>query len=697
MLRLEKSVGSQRNERSTRQLATYSTALLPLILALLLYGPEVDHPYFWDDVPHYDFVRARSYLEIWTNARELAYYRPLTFTLYKPLFEWLPPGATTLPHLLVVLIHAANGWLVGLLARRLLVGVQAGSGRGKWIGGVIGYEVGGLVAGLLFVAYPFAALPVAHLAAMMHPLVTMLTLGTVLAALEYTRPGHRRWLAVAVGLALMAPFAHEVGIMAGIIASTVLVLTGRGQIRRDWRLLVVLPSASALFMPIWLLVPRSPSATEWLGPGGILASLAFFVQGPSFPVQPLARLAINALSQAGTEIYPTVVGLPWWNLAAIWGVAIVILVPAVIMLRRAGHLFFLAIALAWAFLVALPAIVALPFPYISVSQRLLYAGGPPAALLWATLCIDLAEQASRPLSRSAIALGLTALLAAVPVAYVRREAALQERALHPLAQLVEVAREHAAERHLVVNTVNWLNYKQPWYPLGHEGISVSADYVDLGALIRLNSGNNTQFRAMTYPPIKAQLERYYYSTVGEENAWDQAALAGRVSRFDRVWLTTYSDTMLATEEAGSVGRSPGQTADQPEQYLAGFEGRVFLVEVQLGIRDRRAVAELNWQYMAAYGEATVFVHLLGCEGQLLAQDDGLPLGGMLAFDGLTPGTRIKDVRHLTLEAAGNQEECYRLHTGLYLPDGSRVMARKPDGSILTDQAVSLTLDTGGHR
>jgi hypothetical protein len=667
-------------------------ALLPLILALLLYGSELDHPYFWDDVPHYDFVHSRSVLEIWTGSGELAYYRPLTFTLYKPLFEWLPPGATTLPHLVVVLIHAANGWLVSLLAWQLLAGARHERNARKWPGRIASPEVGGLVAGLLFVAYPFAALPVAHLAAMMHPLVTMLTLGTVLAALAYSRSGRRRWLVAAAGLALLAPYAHEAGVMTGAVASAVLLLSGRVRIRRAWWLLLLLSGASALFVPIWLLVPKSASAGEWLGPGGILANVTFFVQGPSYPAQPLARQAIDALGRAGGEIYPTVVGLPWWHLAAIWGVALALLVPVAIVLRRAGHLFIVGIALAWAVLVALPAIVALPFPYISVSQRLLYAGGPPAALLWATLCIDLGQGARRPLARGAIVLGLAALLMAVPVAYVRREAALQERALRPLAQLEAVAREYPTERHLVVNMVNWLNYRQPWYPLGHEGVSVSADYVDPGALVRLNTGNDAQLRAVTYSPIKPELERYYYSTIGEEDAWDQAALVGRISRFDRVWLTTYSDEMLATEEAGKVARAPEQVTVGPEQYLASFEGKVFLVEAQiLEVDDGRVVAELTWQYVDAPGEATVFVHLLGCEGQLLGQDDGLPLRGMLTFRGLASGSRVRDLRYVSLEGTTTQETCYTLKTGLYLPDGSRVTARGPDGSIWADQAVSVTL------
>jgi hypothetical protein len=334
-----------------------------------------------------------------------------------------------------------------------------------------------------------------------------------------------------------------------------------------------------------------------------------------------------------------------------------------------------------------------------VSQRLLYAGGPAAALLWATLCVDVGEQAGHgPLSRSAIALGLTALLMAVPVAYVRREAALQARALHPLAQLVEVAHEYPTERHLVVNTVNWLNYRQPWYPLGHEGISVSADYVDPGALVRLNAGNDAQLRAVTYPPIKVEMERYYYSTIGEENAWDQTALAGRVSRFDRVWLTTYSDEMLATEEAGSVTHALEQTEVEPAQYLAGFEGKVFLVEAQLlEVDDGQVVVELAWQYVDALGEATVFVHLLGCEGQLLGQDDGLPLRGILALGGLAPGSRLRDLRYVTLGDTATQEACYTLKTGLYLPDGNRVTARKPDGSSWAEGAVSLILDTGAPR
>src|SRR5881392_3315453 len=77
-------------------------AVLPLGVIAALYAPALTLPYFWDDYPQYNVAVTKSYLALWTDATGLPYYRPLTSTINKFLFEWLPPGATLVPHLFVL-------------------------------------------------------------------------------------------------------------------------------------------------------------------------------------------------------------------------------------------------------------------------------------------------------------------------------------------------------------------------------------------------------------------------------------------------------------------------------------------------------------------------------------------------------------------------------------------------------------------
>ena len=95
--------------------------LLPVVLALALYWPTLSQPYFWDDLPRFQWATERSWLQIWTSVIGLSYFRPVTFTLYKLLFGALPPGVTTPAHLLMLLLHVASGWLVGVLTCRFVL------------------------------------------------------------------------------------------------------------------------------------------------------------------------------------------------------------------------------------------------------------------------------------------------------------------------------------------------------------------------------------------------------------------------------------------------------------------------------------------------------------------------------------------------------------------------------------------------
>ena len=73
----------------------------------------------------------------------------------------------------------------------------------------------------------------------------------------------------------------------------------------------------------------------------------------------------------------------------------------------------------------------------------------------------------------------------------------------------------------------------------------------------------------------------------------------------------------------------------------------------------------------------VFLHLLGPDGTLVAQSDGVPAGWSRPTTGWTPGEYIIDVHALSIPSDAPADD-YALSTGLYLPGGARLTT--PEGT-----------------
>ena len=93
-------------------------ALWGLLLIGLVYGRSLSLPFFFDDFVHLPYVDATSLSEMWRTAGSLAYYRPLTFILWKLLYLTLGHHSPVAQHAINLLLHLLNG----LLAAQLAVG-----------------------------------------------------------------------------------------------------------------------------------------------------------------------------------------------------------------------------------------------------------------------------------------------------------------------------------------------------------------------------------------------------------------------------------------------------------------------------------------------------------------------------------------------------------------------------------------------
>lgn len=92
--------------------------------------------------------------------------------------------------------------------------------------------------------------------------------------------------------------------------------------------------------------------------------------------------------------------------------------------------------------------------------------------------------------------------------------------------------------------------------------------------------------------------------------------------------------------------------------------------------------ELLWQAVTEMNESyRVFVHVLAADGSIVAQADGLPADWTRPTTGWLPGEFIRDQHMISLppELPAGQ---YRLTTGLYLPNASRLQQENGRDNIL---------------
>lgn len=646
--------------------------MAPFALTALLYGPVVPLPYFWDDFPLFNFVINKSFVQLWTDATGLPYYRPIAFTLYKIASETLPFGATALPHSVMLLVHALNAVLVGKVAGRFYArSAFPNVARGWWVEAI---------GAVLFAAYPFAALPLAHFAAVHHPVVILLTVGGVLSILRFADEPRGHWLALAMGCALLAPFALEAGVAAGSMIALAWAVYDWRSARRTWWALALLPFLSALFLIAWVVVPKTRPGESGLllhlrEPILVFASTTFFWQAPTYPVQPFAALLIK--------------GFGWWDLGVMWTIGLLALIPLGVWLWRRGQWRPFAFGLGWAALASLPSIAALPFDYIAISPRLLYFPGAGGVLIWTMALAAIIESPWRVWMRAALGAALAMLAFGVPAAYLVRHAQLHVLALSPLQQFNQIVRAYPDDRHLVVNTVNWMSYRDKWYPIGNDGVPVLAPYLDPLQLVYINTGLYPRAQLATFPDLLPALNDHYLSTAEDnpERLWNASLFTARVLEFDQVWLTTYTDRQAEMRAVGHVSLGP---ARPPEQYVASFDERVYLTQASFTVDNGVLVMTSDW--MLATGglrpDATIFRNAFDCAGNVVGLGSGHALGGMLSLAELPPGARIHDIRHIPLETL-SEDGCYQVEMGFFLSDGSRLTPRAPGGSEFTNSLVLI--------
>lgn len=197
----------------------WGTLLLGSVaLSLALYWPALSLGFLSDDFVLLD-VASRGEAFVVTPM----FWRPLPISLYAAGDAL---GGPVLLHLLNVVLHGLNGWLVARLARALDLGARSA-----------------VAAALLFLVFPASVEPVAWVSGLPDVLMTTMVLGGILA---WGAPWRLRWrLTAAIATLIVALVSKETAIAFPLLGLAVWMK------RRPWRETAVLAGSLALIVCLY--------------------------------------------------------------------------------------------------------------------------------------------------------------------------------------------------------------------------------------------------------------------------------------------------------------------------------------------------------------------------------------------------------------------------------------------------------------
>jgi hypothetical protein len=630
------------------------------LAGLAVYGYAIHLPFRIDDFIQLRWVHSRSMAEIWASASGLAYYRPVTFTMWK--LGYLLTGSYPAPlfHAVNVVCHALNGVLVFALVR-----FQQGRAR-------IGTLAGAVMA-LLFVLFPFSYQAVPWVGALVHPLVVCLSLCAIILAVLASERGAPSLHAVALALAFLTPFTHEAGVLVAPLL-TLFYLTAapgvglRKALSRVWPYWLCSLAAAAL-----VLVLRGDVGTPGTTAESWLQNGIYFLQGLLYPVAPLA-----------TRLRVWLPGLS--DLAAVLIVCVPVLLFLVWLYARLGQIRLLAFGLGWYAITIAPAWLLLGFSYVVDGPRLMYESALGAAVLWgipAVLLLGSRPAVGRRRLACAGAAGLVVLgTLAGSLSFLAERRDMYEQTRQAAQGLLAEATAPGAA--LSVNFPGWLAPRSPTYALGHEGVSFIPDYSSPMDLLWTMTGSDRFVDSVVVTELQSHW-RFDYRNYGREVRLPD--LQPHLRDMADIYYTSYRGNDLVTLNAGGLER---QGAAPAQPYVAAYDGRVALLGGEWARAGDTLRVTLRWQSWVTLTQAVhTYVHLQNEAGELVAQEDGLPVMGLADPLWWKPGDQWRDTRVLALPP-GIRPGHYTLRVGVYpAAGGPRYVALGANGRRYQNDSADL--------
>jgi hypothetical protein len=623
------------------------------VLIAVLYGYALDLPFYFDDLPVLEWLEGRGLAEVWTRSNENAYYRPLTFSVYK-LALALPKGMQQkVLHGINLVLHWAAAVMVGRLA-----GQTADDGRGQSSIGTR-MNVRGTCAAVLYAVFPFFFRAVPWVTAMPHFLVIALCLVAALAALRAEERGQAGGWIVSLVATALAPFAHESGLVCGAIVGGLVLLrprTGRRWKRLAW-------AAGGVALNVGALAVRSAlPGTGAFSPVGLDSALENALYGLHGLVYPLGTAIGGLVRRGGHDL--ALVGAAAALCTLLWA--------GLAWRTRAWR--WIARALWWWGCASLPSLLAFRYGALVNSPRFYALPAVGIVMVWAGAIARLVETkgvrrsvGSKPLGygRRATSIGIALVLTAA-IALPGGVFLWQQRQVHldlfDLYQSIIAAAESNPAPLGYVNVPAWLTPKEQTYALTKDGVIGLALYNDVGQLVRVNTGALLGARNVMHVHTLYEPRDAYFGFHGD---WLEGAEMRQFAA-DHWGLYQVRYRERAPGDAGfelqHVGRMEVGAESCAQAPRARFEGGPGLLDADpVDLDGGKTGIALTWRAGAPV-QAGIFVHVVDAQGALVAQADGPALGGLLPPPVWQPGDCIYDVRPLDLPSTGGP---FTVLAGLY--------------------------------
>ena len=606
---------------------------------MILYAPSLGYPFVWYDSD--DLLRAIKYstADLFGGVAGYQYYRPLIFTFWKLILAAWGPESAPIFHAYLIGLHALNAVLLFALTRDLT--------RNRWVAST---------ASLLFVVYPFSYQAVTWTIAHQPPSLSF-ALGCLLiytrARIQRTvvgRDARRPFLVsrVACHLAallclLAAMVIHEsafVGAGLVVLVEVHLVLTRRVARWTLWPL--VYAALTVVTFGAYVLAAKSPPAEETFQ---IVAGL-YLLQGLIYPI---AMLIAPACAAPGCD--------PSFALLAGTGLALV----AMILAWRAGRSMWLGLlGVLWFGLGAAPVWIGRNYIYVEYAPRLFYLSSAGVALAFAALL-------GNPPRRRLAWIGLIGFVALQSSQFVLARQPLYADAFRLLDQENRAMFTPRRGAVLFINAVELFTYQPRELPLGWFGVLASPWHNRMVETLTLRAQNAD----WVIDPVHAQavqsrsrlLLEFHGRVLPPDQLAGAIAAAREIYRVDAIILPPHptSRSALRLFKIAEVDRQ----TEPVDTIMAGWPDGPQLNNVSIEMEAGTPVLNLDWYIGApAPHGLTVFVHIRNASGEIVAQADGDPVGGLAPFSSWVMGDQIRERRPLILPfdlPAGT----YQVAVGLY--------------------------------
>lgn len=628
-----------------------------LLLLAALYGPSLTLPFFSDDLNHLPYLESTPLAALFYNTGSMAYYRPLSFALWRLMYLALGEHSAFLHHLLNLLLYLADGLLVAWLAATLWRQQPRPALRA-------------LLSATLFWLYPFSYQAVPWSGAVVHILLVTLLLLALAGYLRWQKGGGRGWLLLSLAATVLAPFTHENGVLVGpAVFLTALAWRGAGNLAAALKhgLLWLLPAL--LWLPIWWLVPKGADTTAGFhGLESMAQNGVYLLQGMAYPLTFLGgwlvRRGVNDM------LAVLLLALPALALAAL------------VQGRTAGPRRLVLFPWLWCALAWAPALVMLGFDYVVGGSRLLLLASVGIAWLWADVAVRMLPAAGAMTGGWRLRLALVSgslflvLLASAAFIHIRMGNHLLLGAAVEQAVAVTTAANASGREAAILNFPAWVAPGQRTFAVGAEGVVLLPGDTPHAAVVASQNGAPAALRLVEYTDIRVPVD-YNLGVAGGGPVWAELAEA-RAAVFEAV-------PVGETVEIRPAGLfDPPPVTGAPLARFDGNDSVIHLLAAEPGVEGGMTVVTLTWRVETVpAGPLTVFVHLLDEAGPLIAQDDGYPLAGTYPFLLWVPGQVTADVRLLTEPGAV-------VMVGIYDPvNGQRLAAYNASGELLPDGAVRV--------